>query len=1654
MPQSQVRQKWNDETDSAAPNSPASRRVRRIFAVLLLGALCPALFQYLNPVPLPATRFATIRVADYRPLTISPVPFLRPDLESLRQNLKAMPNGLFTVAPPAELERDDQLDQLDQIRSSLASVVQRDNDRLIVYVKAHGVSELDETGQIRARLLCGESYHPDLRSGRVDISEVLSAVSAIRSPLKLVILDCNHIASDVRLGMAANEFPRLTGELLADLQDQQLWVLLAGGTLQVSTSDVSRQRTPFAQSVSQALSGEADRKSNGGNGNRQLELREFYSYVLNNGGSERHVPILLRGGHNELITPDSISPGDVLVSQVSPSRQPVRSNPEVPDDSDHVADVAAADISTGDLLLDRAWLAQRQLFHSEALSASGDESRLSPIALIPQRLRLLEERLVAFDVRRRVGGSSGTGSSGLRELADSLEEFAQADQPGTTSDAMTDYIAHVREAWRRTQGIEAKQQTLRQAIRGWDVFLTTLYRLPTCVAWHDRASVNSREKHPGFDMIETLIRNILVLKTELLRLDPSDMRDTDLQDMTVASHRVLKARYIVEVQVSESLRSAESPEVEAALATSIPEIRERAAAVARLAKLSGAVSSPDSDVEQRLSETLLDGSAWQRNRALERLKLHALLLSLVGNESGPLKPVIDSDQLQALLTQPLSEAAADAYRQLRDMGRIVRDAYHAVPDQLARTESIALLNPAEPPVGSEVEAQRNRAKDLEAEADLVEKEGNHLRARRLYLDAADVWRGAGLIDPAAAALDKAEQQQNQLPEIWRAKLADQFASIEKTLASVREDLASDREEAESQRAALRALCDTPAGQTDRFALAALTLASSIDQRTSTDPALAPLHSPLRLPHFRIPTRIQIAAQPAAVPLVLNQSVPVRFVLTRTGDEEPQSATRVLFQFSNSAQDVEVRLDATSGEPHLLKSSESVDVTFDNNDQATITLLLTATEFASPSDSTRQTVRIRAEVENSTERSFAICDGRLPASDMVALSVNTVDALPPGVQSGTHTLRLFPNRTTHYRLSLVNQTLQKRYVRVRLFKATRPQTADWAPGLLYSDDPFLNPNPELFDGLLAGLERSRQVQQALAESSELELPSNGQPVPIAFKDVSPDADVPSTPIVIPVANVTDGLIALVTNLRREGDTFVETDQEWLHWVELDPIHPRQIFNCTAEWSAVRGVVTVQLTPKLHLPPGAEQKPPAMRCTLVTEDNTAPLAISREYGLAPAFRFENLPPTTMPRRILLDIDGYPRAFVLSLECPESVNRQATMLANRTHVQFQSVRAADGGQVFSRVSQPADGFRIVERELSPDHVPSPLMKRPVFKGRAADDSTPRLSTVLSVDVPDTFAGRGQTRDAIIVSIDGETASTFHRERGTRITLENASPQGVLAMHAKVSDHVISFRPNRSNGEIALEAIVQSNLTSEGQTRDTMIVLLDDTPPRIEIEIGEPSVTVGAPVIATVTATLEKNDAPLKFVEFGIDTNGNGKLDPSESFERRVESPGQLKYTVSTQNMNPGSYTILVRATDTVGQASVTAQASVRLIPAVAVKKKTVPIPPARPAPVPVEPVRPVVPAPAPVVAPTVVAPTVGIVRIQFTHNKRKLSRVVKLTATLNGNSRDAKTGSVEFVGVPLDRNFRLRLCGLIQSDIVEQTFTVRAQPASKATTISLDF
>lgn len=131
------------------------------------------------------------------------------------------------------------------------------------------------------------------------------------------------------------------------------------------------------------------------------------------------------------------------------------------------------------------------------------------------------------------------------------------------------------------------------------------------------------------------------------------------------------------------------------------------------------------------------------------------------------------------------------------------------------------------PESAEDTASGDSAEDLEFEARLVAAEGNHLHARRLYLDAAAIWSGAGKLEQANAALRNAERHQKRLPAVWKERHAVELARIARTIADVRGALSSDRDaelakqeqtrvaEVQQRRAAITQFLDT---HKDRLAI--------------------------------------------------------------------------------------------------------------------------------------------------------------------------------------------------------------------------------------------------------------------------------------------------------------------------------------------------------------------------------------------------------------------------------------------------------------------------------------------------------------------------------------------------------------------------------------------------------------------------------------------------------------------------------------------------------------------------------------------------------------------------------------------------------------------------------------------------------------------
>jgi|GEM_PF-2922715 hypothetical protein len=122
-----------------------------------------------------------------------------------------------------------------------------------------------------------------------------------------------------------------------------------------------------------------------------------------------------------------------------------------------------------------------------------------------------------------------------------------------------------------------------------------------------------------------------------------------------------------------------------------------------------------------------------------------------------------------------------------------------VPAVPPATNAVFVLVSASNLVAAEGDKQQDQAEDLEFEARLVAADGNHLRARRLYLEAAQVWRDAGLLEHASAALRNAERHQKRLPATWQAQHAAEFQSIGRTVADIRESLSTENAKQLAQR---------------------------------------------------------------------------------------------------------------------------------------------------------------------------------------------------------------------------------------------------------------------------------------------------------------------------------------------------------------------------------------------------------------------------------------------------------------------------------------------------------------------------------------------------------------------------------------------------------------------------------------------------------------------------------------------------------------------------------------------------------------------------------------------------------------------------------------------------------------------------------------
>ncbi|MBX3411232.1 MAG: hypothetical protein KF708_00840 [Pirellulales bacterium] len=292
------RQQRSWRAEAAPPMTPFARRSRLAFIVLAVCLLIAAMIYALYVPYEPQTHLVYTTLVEHKELTAPPwaKTFLAPEeVDTLKKQ---------THEPPEEL-KIEQAEIVSVLGSRIRGLVRDPQDRLLTMVGGQGVSRVDAQGSASKPYLLLGTFDPSDRGvGYLAVESLLAEVKNCQASVKVLVLDGGNIVCDPRIGMLANEFPRLVEAAVRATGDPSLWVILSNWNWEVSHLSYEKQRSVFSYYVSQGLQGAADRSPAGSDGERVVDLRELYDYVYYgvtnwvekaHGASSSQHPVILRG---------------------------------------------------------------------------------------------------------------------------------------------------------------------------------------------------------------------------------------------------------------------------------------------------------------------------------------------------------------------------------------------------------------------------------------------------------------------------------------------------------------------------------------------------------------------------------------------------------------------------------------------------------------------------------------------------------------------------------------------------------------------------------------------------------------------------------------------------------------------------------------------------------------------------------------------------------------------------------------------------------------------------------------------------------------------------------------------------------------------------------------------------------------------------------------------------------------------------------------------------------------------------------------------------------------------------------------------------------------------------------------------------------------
>jgi hypothetical protein len=614
---------WRGQALSAG-SATRFKRINRIVLSLLglglLGLLAWLLWWWIF---LPDVYLVCLPVIKYGVLAVPPIPFGEADMAAFSK--------VSRRNPAVDLRDLQTSESIGTLANWLRGTVVRRKDKLILYVRAQGVSE-----EGTAYLLCSD-YKPQTAASRYKLHDLLDQINVCPAALKLLILDAGHLACDRRLGMFVNEFPQLLEEEVKQIEDPQLWVLTANRPLETSHAAYALRRSMFGYFVAQGLSGAADYNHDG-----WVDLDELFDYVGSgvaewvrdlSDSQETQAPWLLRGGVGAAAAPPGVhllpvsdhaqqSPPPAVTEKAAPAKGEAKE-----------LDPQARAAKTASDLIGQAWRLRDQMQDRQGPGG------WSPVDYAPHLWRECEEFLLGYELRYR-----DPATFDPKELADDLRTNilplkALVEQgslpPGVGKSTVLGRLGEARRQFLEGPAKIAFQQDREEVLavrRALQLKNDLVFRAPDYVRSQTRISQAPSRQRRLYASIAALLAQLREFIDRLTLLQEAD--PSGLEDLAERGRALQQLRDKIETEGLEkdAAELAQNPNrkgnalaIEALLSTPLLSQPRRMKLLDALGRLE---ASPPPPARTTVAASAFSLSKSQQELLLEQAKLEAALAAL------------------------------------------------------------------------------------------------------------------------------------------------------------------------------------------------------------------------------------------------------------------------------------------------------------------------------------------------------------------------------------------------------------------------------------------------------------------------------------------------------------------------------------------------------------------------------------------------------------------------------------------------------------------------------------------------------------------------------------------------------------------------------------------------------------------------------------------------------------------------------------------------------------------------------------------------------------------------------------------------------------------------------------------------------------------